>query len=404
MKISALITKSTQYAEYLYTRRPGLRDKPFDNQHEAFVDDTFGGSEIWSSGLLKFGYQSQRIYSNVPSLQKRWALEQGIGYSETSWIEEISLAQMKRYKPELLFVSNHNAFTPEYIKTLRIEVPSIKLILGWCGSPYNNQSIFSQYDIVLSNIPELVTDLNQAGFHCFHLNHGFDPRALERINRNNNMTEDFTFLGSVVKATEFHNEREILLIKLLELTELKVYSSVGVTSKKQKAKTILIDMLFWLQKRLGLINSNNRYANKISKMKTSRNFDNQLNRNIIKKSNPPVFGVDMFQKLNDSKITFNNHIDFSKYSASNMRIFEATGVGTCLLTDWKDNLKDLFEPEFEVVTYRNPAECIEKVNYLLENESERKAVAEAGQRRTLENHTIYQRAEELNEIIRKQIR
>ncbi len=83
-----------------------------------------------------------------------------------------------------------------------------------------------------------------------------------------------------------------------------------------------------------------------------------------------------------------------------MRLFEATGVGTCLLTDWKENLNTLFEPDVEVASYRNSRECIEKVKFLLQNEKERLAIAEAGQRRTLQDHTIYKRAEQLDDIIK----
>lgn len=74
-------------------------------------------------------------------------------------------------------------------------------------------------------------------------------------------------------------------------------------------------------------------------------------------------------------------------------------MGACLLTDWKDNLPNLFEPDIEVVTYRSAEECIEKVRYLLEHEADRQAIAAAGQRRTLREHTYYHRVERLTEII-----
>jgi spore maturation protein CgeB len=41
---------------------------------------------------------------------------------------------------------------------------------------------------------------------------------------------------------------------------------------------------------------------------------------------------------------------------------------------------------------------------LLQNEKERRAIAEAGQKRTLQDHTIYHRAEQLDEIIREYLR
>jgi len=86
-----------------------------------------------------------------------------------------------------------------------------------------------------------------------------------------------------------------------------------------------------------------------------------------------------------------------------MRMFEATGVGACLLTDRKENLANLFAPESEVVSYGSAAECVEKVRYLLEHESERAAVAAAGQRRTLRDHTFAHRAAQIDAIIRQRM-
>ena len=112
----------------------------------------------------------------------------------------------------------------------------------------------------------------------------------------------------------------------------------------------------------------------------------------------------MFQTLRDSKVTYNNHIDVSPRSASNMRLFEATGIGTCLVTDWKENISELFEPEKEVVTYRSIDECAEKIRWLLENPAERDAIGKAGQARTLKDHTFSSRAALLDDIFKRYVR
>ncbi len=84
-----------------------------------------------------------------------------------------------------------------------------------------------------------------------------------------------------------------------------------------------------------------------------------------------------------------------------MRLFEATGVGSCLLTDWKENLHELFAPDAEVLTYRTADEAVEKVEYILKNEAVRRQIAAAGQRRTLRDHNFDYRALQIDEIIRK---
>jgi spore maturation protein CgeB len=51
------------------------------------------------------------------------------------------------------------------------------------------------------------------------------------------------------------------------------------------------------------------------------------------------------------------------------------------------------------VSYKSADECIEKVDYLLANEDARRAIATAGQRRTLRDHSFDNRAVQLDQII-----
>jgi hypothetical protein len=118
---------------------------------------------------------------------------------------------------------------------------------------------------------------------------------------------------------------------------------------------------------------------------------------------PPVVGLDYYRLLGRSKVTFNMHTDFVTNSVGNMRMFEATGVGACLLTDTGSNMVELFDPGTELVTYKTVDEAIDKMTYLLDNENERKKIAAAGQRRTMNDHTILQRCELISEIIQARL-
>ena len=64
------------------------------------------------------------------------------------------------------------------------------------------------------------------------------------------------------------------------------------------------------------------------------------------------------RSLRRSRVTLNSHIDFAGREAGNMRLFEATGVGAFLLTDFKDNLHTLFEPDREVAVWRSTDDCL----------------------------------------------
>lgn len=109
----------------------------------------------------------------------------------------------------------------------------------------------------------------------------------------------------------------------------------------------------------------------------------------------------MFEVLFNSDIVLNIHADSSPEYASNMRLYEATGVGSCLLTDSKKNMKDLFTPEKEVVIYDSISDCIEKATWLMQHPEERERIAKAGKRRCLQDHTYDNRAVEFDKIIRK---
>ena len=114
-----------------------------------------------------------------------------------------------------------------------------------------------------------------------------------------------------------------------------------------------------------------------------------------------AWGADMYQALRRSLITLNSHIDMVGREAGNARLFEATGVGTFLLTDFKDNLQTLFEPNREVVAWRSVNECLSMIDRYLNDEDERTAVAMAGQARTLSTHTFRRRADDILQLVGK---
>ena len=117
-----------------------------------------------------------------------------------------------------------------------------------------------------------------------------------------------------------------------------------------------------------------------------------------------VWGLEMYDILKRSALTLDHHVDIAEEFAGNQRLFEATGVGTLLVTDWKKNLHEMFEPGKEVIAYRTPEECVEMIQYYLEHENERQAIARAGQQRTLRDHTCRNRMEELVSIVERYLR
>jgi spore maturation protein CgeB len=84
-----------------------------------------------------------------------------------------------------------------------------------------------------------------------------------------------------------------------------------------------------------------------------------------------------------------------------MRLFEATGVGTFLLTDFKDNLHALFQPDSEVAVWRSVDDCLTAINRHLGDDHCRDEIARAGQTRTFAQHTYRHRAIEILSLVDK---
>jgi len=67
-------------------------------------------------------------------------------------------------------------------------------------------------------------------------------------------------------------------------------------------------------------------------------------------------------------------------------------------------LNELFDIGKEVVAYNNVNELVELIRYYADRDSEREAIARAGQKRTITEHTYYNRMEELLNILPKYLR
>ena len=79
--------------------------------------------------------------------------------------------------------------------------------------------------------------------------------------------------------------------------------------------------------------------------------------------------------------------------------FMATGVGAFLLSLYRKGMEEFFELDKEVAVFYNEDEMVDKVRYYLAHDAERKAIAEAGRRRTLNNYTNHHAFRQLFQII-----
>lgn len=78
-----------------------------------------------------------------------------------------------------------------------------------------------------------------------------------------------------------------------------------------------------------------------------------------------------------------------------LREFEAPMCGALYCTGYSDELTEMFEPDKEVVVYRNADELLDKVRYYLAHPNQAETIRQAGYRRALNDHTYHKRFERL---------
>ncbi len=350
----------------IYADNPGLELKSYNEQFRVLMDACFWEADFWSKNLNKTGkYEAVDVLVNAPALQKQWAKENNAPYSAANWIQDILEAQIAEFKPDIFFAQDFPDIDAGFKHRLKKKYPFLKIILAWDGIAHRNPEKFGGSDIVMTPAEFITQAYTDAGVEAFTLPFGFEKSLLDKIEQGRNKYP-VSFVGG------------ISLFKNAHYTRLEVLRQVN---RAMPVDLFLSGLGGW---KMFLVSAYQTFTQ-------GRFSDFFKAMSLESKNKGSLFGLEMYQALADSKITLNIHIDRAGEHAANIRLFEATGAGTCLLTDWKENLSQFFEPGKEVVTFKTPEECVEKAKWLLEHETERKTIAAAGQKRTLEQYSFEKR-------------
>lgn len=343
---------NTYYDAFLrnhYGQHPELSTQPFAAQLRSLQDQCFGDSDFYSSGLKQAGWEAVDLIINCAPLQEAWALENAAEARGLAIVVE----QIRRLQPDVVYFQDLGWATTDLLAAIR---PHTRLIVGQIASPLPPQADLSRLDIIFSSFPHFVDRFRQHGLTSHYQPLAFEPRVMDKLGERP-WLHPVTFVGGISSA---HG-------KGLEFLE----TLAG-----------MVPMDFWGYGAASL----------------------PAHSPIKQRHHGEAWGLEMFGRLNQSLITVNRHIDVAENYANNMRLFEATGCGALLLTDYKDNLSDLFTIGQEVVAYRDAAECAALIAYYLAHPDEAAAIAQAGQERTLRDHTYGKRMEQTAEILDRHLR
>ena len=341
-----LNTYYSGFLEHHYATHAGLGQASYDEQHRLLQAACFGDSDFYSSGLRRAGWNAVDVIANCAPLQRRWAEEHSVNPASAS--VDIVLAQIRDTRAQVLYLQDLGMATQEFIAAVR---PHVDLIVGQIASPIPPQAYLDGFDLLFSSFPHFVDQFRRQGRTAYYQPLAFDPRVLHQVGQPNR-EYPLTFVGGLSPA---HRERQQLLTRLGTALPLQCW---GYGTKALSQHGVGAERL-----------------------------------------HGDVWGLDMFAVLARSSMTVNHHIDVAKSNANNMRLFEATGCGALLVTDYKDNLADLFEIGSEVVAYRSLEECEDLLAYYLHHPEEGAAIAKKGQTRTLRDHTYSVRMQQTADIL-----
>jgi spore maturation protein CgeB len=346
MRLFNITTIYPAYIKYFYAKNNACQHKLYAEQKAALIYDGCSWFDFWRHALQPYGYIVEESLANIWPLQSAWAREHELKISKKHWQKEIVLEQIKAFQPDILFLEYWAFFSKEEVAEIRQMVPSIRLVVSWCGAPYKDPNIFKAHDLVLSCIPELVEEFRALGHRSEHIHHAFDPRILDRLPKASEPSIDVSFVGQIERGSQKHSSRELLLEYLAPRLPLQIFTPSADFRWQDYLKVIIKKSAYGANQALKNIGFTEKNYLSLPGFKQINSWESPPLLPVSPKLKPflrsPVFGLEMFQTLQRSRISLNSHIDASRKSASNMRLFEATGVGTCLVTDYKENLPSLF--------------------------------------------------------------
>ena len=359
-KFLFLNTYYPEFLDNLYASDPSLAGMDYESQHRKLFATGFGVSDAYSHGLELLGCSVHDVVVNADHLQAQWADEHGVSPRGNihDVRREIVAAQIDHFRPEVLYVFEWCPVGDAFLADIKSKV---RMLAGQIASPLPDNRSFAAYDLMISSWPPLVDHFRSTGTSAELLKLAFDARMLDRIELRDPVY-DVTFVGGFAPS---HTHRVKWLERLLKEVDVDVF---GYGRDQLPAASSIHDH-----------------------------------------HRGEVWGTRMYEVIQRSRITLNCHagIDIrggvSRNFANNMRLYEATGVGSCLITESRHNLYEILKPMGEVLTYENEDECLERIRYYLANDKERESLARAGQQRTLKDHTYPKRMAELLEVIQRHL-
>jgi glycosyltransferase involved in cell wall biosynthesis len=315
----------------------------FDAAMRAFADDRYIAVHFLKPVIER---SPDAFFANGDDdfAQRLWAKEHGMRDGAT--LDDIALAQIEEHRTEVFYNLDPVAFGDSFIERLP---GSVKRTVAWRAAPSRNAA-FLKHDIIVNNFPSLLEGYRAQGARTEYFFPAHDPE-MDRYAAIADRPVDVVFFGTF---SRHHQNRVAMLESVARLRDrLAVVLHLDISRFTRLAETPL------------------GWAGPLRKHRRSRD--------IRATASGPIYGRDLLAALGNAKIVVNGAIDMSSRDRGNMRVWEALGCGTLLLSDTGHYPPGLTDGE-QYVGYRDPRDVPDIIAALIADDERRKAIAAEGHR------------------------
>lgn len=363
MKICYLTSYYPPFIDALCLKHNNFNNLNYDESLSLILSELYAdtGAIYYYSKL--YGNDASIIIQNFEILQKKWAVENNISFTDLNWIEIVAIEQIKKLKVDFFYTESINAHSAYFFNEVKKHV---KLVFAWISFPFEDLPNLKFIDLIFTSSKHYQIKFKKMNLVSEYMLPAFDIRVLGKLN-SQKKTIPFSFLGGI---SDVHKNRWEALNFLAKNTDIKIWG-YGIPKI-----------------------SGNKFQQFLKKDKFSI---------IRKKHFGELWGIEMYETLKNSLISFNIHEDLLKGDVGNMRMFEATGVATALLNDYGNNINDLFIPDKEIIVYNSLEEALEKLNFYLQNPKFAIEIGENAQKRTLKEYNYTNYTQQMMSFINKKL-
>lgn len=377
-RLLEIATTYNTYLNYFYNKNQNVDMLSYEELYSLLVEDGFAEADFIHHYLKEWGIESQIVFYNNLKLQRKWKGK----YADCEPFE-IIMAQIKDYEPDVVYINDITILSREQLLKIRNYTNSKKVrLVGFYFFLLMNRNamdVVDLFDQIYTGSQYYVEAYREKGINAKLLRHAFDTAVYEKC-ADRHRKKKVLFAGNIFLGKDVHSKRVEMLKALIDSGV--PYSFYGGIYGGVDASVLgRLKNSIWPSKERRMI----------------RYIEDKSRQNCY----PNIFGLDYYAVLSGHLICVNSHIAAIGQGAGNMRMFEATGMGACLLTDAKAENAQLFEVDKEIVTYANMEEFQDKVRWLTENPDKAEQIAKAGQEKTFQVHSYRNKALKLNEYLQE---